>query len=68
MTWEEDTVMQDDTYPVVKEDDTCPYWEYTGGESLAPMRECWYCKYEDFGIFTQHPTKNGVCKYKEGKV
>ncbi len=26
--------------------------------------ECWYCKYGDFGIFTEHPTQNGVCKYK----
>lgn len=35
---------------------------------LFSCRECWYCKYGDFGIYTEHPTKNGVCKYEEEKV
>ena len=30
-------------------------------------RECWYCKYGDFGIYTEHPTENGVCIYKTTK-
>lgn len=37
-------------------------------ERLFYGTECWYCKYGDFGIFTEHPTKNGVCKYKEGHI
>jgi hypothetical protein len=32
---------------------------------LFTYKECWYCKYGNFGIFTANPTKNGVCKYKE---
>jgi hypothetical protein len=48
-----------DTYPVVREDDTCLYWEYTGGESLALMRECWYCKYSDFRKdISEHRTRS----------
>lgn len=31
---------------------------------LFSAQECWYCKYGDFGIFTEHPTKKGVCRYK----
>ena len=33
-------------------------------DRLFSNRECWYCKYGDFGIYTEHPTKNGVCSYK----
>ena len=33
-------------------------------DRLFSARECWYCKYGDFGILTEHPTKNGVCTYK----
>ena len=38
------------------EQDTC---------RLFSSRECWYCKYGDFGIFTEHPTQYGVCRYKK---
>lgn len=31
---------------------------------LFSARECWYCKYGDFGILTEHPTEKGVCGYK----
>lgn len=31
---------------------------------LFSARECWYCKYGDFGIFTEHPTQNGICRYR----
>ena len=34
-------------------------------DRLFSARECWYCKYADFGIFTENPTKKGVCRYKE---
>ena len=33
-------------------------------DRLFSNRECWYCKYGDFGIYTDHPTQNGVCTYK----
>lgn len=33
---------------------------------LFSSRECWYCKYGDFGILTEHPTETGVCKHKNG--
>ena len=33
-------------------------------DRLFSNRECWYCKYADFGIFTEHPTRNGVCRYQ----
>ena len=33
-------------------------------DRLFSARECWYCKYGDFGIFTEHPSQNGVCRYK----
>jgi len=55
--------MQDDTYPVVKEDDTCPNWECTGGEILAPMRECWYCKYSDFRKDINEHRTHSVCRF-----
>ncbi len=28
--------------------------------------ECWYCKYGDFGILTEHPAETGVCRHKKG--
>jgi hypothetical protein len=54
--------MQDDIYLVVREDDTCPHWECTGGESLAPMRECWYCKYSDFRKDISKHRTHSVCR------
>jgi hypothetical protein len=57
-----DKGMPDDPYPVVREDDTCPHWECVAGESLAPMRECWYCKYSDFRKdISEHRTRS-VCR------
>jgi len=55
--------MPANTYPVVREDDTCPHWECTGGESLAPMRECWYCKYSDFRKDMSEHRTHSVCHY-----
>lgn len=40
-------------------------------DRLFSSRECWYCKYGDFGIYTEHPTQKGVCslsKIKEEKT
>ncbi|QOX65248.1 hypothetical protein FRZ06_18780 [Anoxybacterium hadale] len=33
-------------------------------DRLFSARECWYCKYGDFGILTEHPTQKGVCRYE----
>lgn len=33
-------------------------------ERLFASRECWYCKYGDFGINTGSPTQLGVCLNK----
>jgi hypothetical protein len=43
--------------------DFCDDFEQDPGR-LFSARECWYCKYGDFGIFTEHPTQNGVCGYR----
>ncbi|MPN15959.1 hypothetical protein SDC9_163295 [bioreactor metagenome] len=40
-------------------------------DRLFSARACWYCKYGDFGILTEHPTQKGVCslsKIKEEKT
>ncbi len=31
---------------------------------LFSSRECWYCRYGDFSILTEHPTQKGVCRLK----
>jgi len=31
-------------------------------DRLFSNRECWYCKYGNFDIFTEHPTQKGVCR------
>lgn len=43
--------------------DVCNAFEQDTGR-LFSKRECWYCKYGDFGIFTEYPTQIGVCSYK----
>lgn len=39
-------------------------------DRLFSARECWYCKYGNFGILTEHPTQKGVCgrKKQEGET
>ena len=44
----------------------CDFFEQDT-DRLFANRECWYCKYGDFGIFTEHPMQNGVCSYKASK-
>ena len=41
----------------------CDYFEQDAGR-LFSNRECWYCRYGDFGIFTEQPTQSGVCTYR----
>jgi len=43
--------------------DFCDFFEQDESR-LFTFRECWYCKYGDFGIYNEHSTKNGVCKLK----
>ncbi|BAL00209.1 hypothetical protein OBV_30100 [Oscillibacter valericigenes Sjm18-20] len=47
----------------IARNDFCDAFEQDA-DRLFSARECWYCKYGDFGIFTEHPTQNGVCRYK----
>jgi len=43
--------------------DFCDAFEQDA-DRLFTNQECWYCKYGDFGIFTEHPTQKGLCRYK----
>ena len=43
--------------------DVCDAFEQDP-DRLFSSRECWYCKYGNFGIFTEHPTQKGVCRNK----
>ncbi|MHC1722386.1 MAG: hypothetical protein AB9836_04175 [Aminipila sp.] len=51
----------------IRQNDFCDAFEQDRGR-LFSCRECWYCKYGDFGIYTEHPTKSGICKYKEEEI
>ena len=56
------------SFPIVKEDDTCPFWESAGDASLLPMRECWYCKFSDFRkLFGEHRTYS-ECRCPENLI
>lgn len=44
--------------------DFCDAFEQDA-DRLFSSRECWYCKYGDFDILTEHPLLNGVCKLKK---
>ncbi|MEA4893725.1 MAG: hypothetical protein VB064_00505 [Oscillospiraceae bacterium] len=46
--------------------DFCDAFEQDEGR-LFSARECWYCKYGDFGIYTEHPTQKGVCRLRKMK-
>lgn len=48
----------------VKQNDFCDQFIQDPGR-LFSSKECWYCRYGDFKIFTEHPTERGICKYKE---
>lgn len=48
----------------IRRSDFCEAFEQDP-DRLFSSRECWYCKYGDFGIFTEHPTDIGVCKHKK---
>jgi hypothetical protein len=52
---------------VVYQNDFCDECKQDS-DRLFYGKECWYCKYGDFGIFTDHPTESGVCKYMETNI
>lgn len=47
---------------IIGRSDFCEAFEQDA-DRLFSARECWYCKYGDFGILTEHPTQEGVCRY-----
>ena len=49
--------------PQIARGDFCDAFEQDA-DRLFSNQECWYCKYGDFGIFTEHPLITGVCRYK----
>ncbi|WP_369284152.1 hypothetical protein [Oscillibacter sp. GMB15532] len=46
----------------IEQGDFCDWFEQGEGR-LFSNRECWYCRYGDFGILTEHPTQKGVCGF-----
>ncbi len=58
----------DSNFPVVKEDDTCPYWESVRDTNLIPMRECWYCKFSDFRKETKEHLTYSVCRCPKNRI
>lgn len=41
--------------------DFCDAFEQDADRLFSAV-ECWYCKYGDFGILTEHPKKKGICR------
>lgn len=56
------------SFPMVKENDTCPFWESTGDASLIPMQECWYCKFSDFRRNVGEHQAYSVCRCPENRL
>lgn len=48
----------------IERSDFCDAFEQDP-DRLFSSRECWYCRYGHFDIFTEHPTEIGVCKHKK---
>ncbi len=46
--------------------DFCDAFEQDA-DRLFSSHECWYCKYGEFGILTEHPKRTGVCRYRTTK-
>lgn len=53
--------------PEIGRSDFCDAFEHDT-DRLFYCRECWYCKYGEFGIFSEHPTQHGVCRFKKSTV
>lgn len=53
-----------DGRPGIGRSDCCDAFEQDESR-LFSARECWYCKYGDFGILTEHPTQKGVCRHPQ---
>lgn len=37
-------------------------------DTILWRKECWTCKYGDFGIDTGNPTEKGVCRYYKNPI
>ncbi len=44
--------------------DRCEHFELRLN-TLFNGHDCWHCKYGEFGINSDTPTEEGLCKYKE---
>ncbi|MDD3349950.1 MAG: hypothetical protein PHC40_03725 [Eubacteriales bacterium] len=51
----------------IRRNDCCDAFEQDEGR-LFSCRECWYCKNADFGIYTEQPTENGICRLNIRKI
>jgi hypothetical protein len=51
----------------IARDDVCDAFEQDA-DRLFSNYECWYCKYGDFGIFTEHPRITGVCRLESSAI
>lgn len=50
------------SFPVVMENDTCPFWESDEDGSIIMMQECWYCKYSDFRKYDSERITQSICR------
>ena len=52
---------------LIKSTDYCHYYE-KHPDTILQRKECWTCKYGDFGIETGNPTDTGKCTYQRTKI
>ena len=50
---------------LVRENEICPLWETCEESALAPLRECWFCRWSDFRTDTDTYRSVGVCHNPE---
>jgi hypothetical protein len=51
----------------VKSTDYCHYF-IRHPDTFLQRKECWTCKYSDFGIETGITTDSGICRCKQNKM
>ena len=44
--------------------DTCSFYQ-PRDMCLAPMKECWYCRYASFDFESKDLDKGGFCKFRK---
>lgn len=60
--------MENDTFPIIKEDDTCPNWAAQKKPGLITMRECWYCKFSDFRKQMDEGKTYSTCRCPKNRI